>query len=366
MFFLFGKKQKSKRRHSKKPPASLLKMCKKYKVKTMKRVGNKKVYKRSSVLKKQCKVKARLMKKQKHKAKPSNRRTRRSGFGNTVMGYQFENPLNYGFNQPVKQYPQVLSQSNSVVNKQMNNLRPDSMKLSSSDLPVYGTYRKFFGQDVPTQLPPQWNFMGQNGGSSVAVGSPFYKYTSPIASAFGKKMHRYRKSSRSACSSLRKKSCKLPMCTYVKGRGCRRSTKAPSHVMSGDDDLGAYADAAGISFFGKKMCRYNVAGKKKRYNVAGSSCNRLKKRVCRSNPNCSYTKRGCRRRSKTLVYEGPSLAFGARKYNVTGSPCNRLRKRICQSTPNCSYTKRGCRRRGKTLKGVVYEGPSLAFGLRKF
>ena len=76
----------------------------------------------------------------------------------------------------------------------------------------------------------------------------------------------------------------------------------------------------------------------------------------------------------TKVSEG---GFGARKrstrrksttrrYNVPGSPCNRLRKRVCHSNPNCSYTKRGCRRRSGTAKGgMVYEGPSLAFGRRR-
>ena len=181
----------------------------------------------------------------------------------------------------------------------MNISRPQGSGLPESQLPVYGVNREFFGQSVPTQLPPNWDFMGQPDGSAYAVGSPFQRYLKPISSGFGKKA--------------------------------------------------------------------------RRYNVAGSSCNRLRKRVCRSNPNCSYTKRGCRRRkgtaTKGLVYEGPSLQFGkkARRYNVPGSSCNRLRKRVCRSNPNCSYTKRGCRRRsGTATKGLVYEGPSLQFGRRRW
>jgi hypothetical protein len=57
-----------------------------------------------------------------------------------------------------------------------------------------------------------------------------------------------------------------------------------------------------------------------------------------------------------------------RRYNVPGSPCNRLYKRVCNSNPNCTYTKRrGCRRRNGTVKGgLVYEGPSFAsFGKKK-
>ena len=41
----------------------------------------------------------------------------------------------------------------------------------------------------------------------------------------------------------------------------------------------------------KKSCR-----KPRRFNVAGSPCNRLKKRTCKSNRGCSYVRRrGCRR-----------------------------------------------------------------------
>jgi len=119
----------------------------------------------------------------------------------------------------------------------------------------------------------------------------------------------------------------------------------------------------------------------RRYNVPGSPCNKLRKRVCRSNPNCVYAKRrGCRRRNGTktlgLVYEGPSLAFGRRRprraskrraskrrYNVPGSPCNKLRRRVCRSSPNCTYVKgRGCRRRNGTRGGMIFEGPSLPSG----
>jgi hypothetical protein len=66
-------------------------------------------------------------------------------------------------------------------------------------------------------------------------------------------------------------------------------------------------------------------GKKKRYNVPGSACNKLSKRVCHSNPNCSYTKRGCRRRKGTrsggLVFEGPSLAFGHSQSRFGANAC---------------------------------------------
>jgi len=61
--FLFGKKKRrnvrrsTKRKGSRKPPARLIKMCKRYRIKCTKKVGNRRVYKKVSVLKKQLKRK---------------------------------------------------------------------------------------------------------------------------------------------------------------------------------------------------------------------------------------------------------------------------------------------------------------------
>jgi hypothetical protein len=71
--------------------------------------------------------------------------------------------------------------------------------------------------------------------------------------------------------------------------------------LGGDDDLGAYAEEAGIAFFGKK--RKTV----RRYNVPGSPCNRIKKKSCKSKVGCTYVKRrGCRRAKgfAKMVVEG--------------------------------------------------------------
>ena len=386
VFFSFGKKKKRSIRSKKvrKPPAALLKKCRKHHIKTTMKRGGRRVYRKVSILKKLLAKKIRKQHKQrKHrkvsKRKVSKRKThrgRRSGFGSSdqdakigaIMnnfsklscspgsniytftgsmgggagclntktmevtspklgktgsmwsfgrrhkgrknrfgqeGSTFSNPANFGYNQPVEQYPQSLSQSSMVSNEKMNSSRPEGMALSPDQLSTYGVYHDFFGQDVPTQIPANYNFMGQPDGTLYPVGGPFYRYTTPVS--FGKKM--YRKTNRSACSRLKKAKCNhSPMCSYVKGRGCRRKSakKSPGYVMSGDEDLGSYGDEAGISFFGRR-----------RYNVTGSPCNRLRKKVCRSNPNCSYTKRGCRRRTGTktkgLVFEGPSLAFGKKK-----------------------------------------------------
>ena len=216
MFVHFGKKKARSTRRSiktRKPPARLLKLCKKCHVKTTRKVGGKRVYKLSSVLKKAC-LKYRKTHRKVHRKTHRKVHRRCMGFG--LMGSAFETPANYGYNQQVKQAQQSLSQSNSVVNNNLNSSRPDQMQLPSGSNPIYGTNAEFFGQQIPRIIPPEWNFMGQPDGSLYPVGAPFYGYPSPN-SAFGKKMLRYRKSNRSACSRLKKKDCgKSAMCKYVK------------------------------------------------------------------------------------------------------------------------------------------------------
>jgi hypothetical protein len=106
-----------------------------------------------------------------------------------------------------------------------------------------------------------------------------------------------------------------------------------------------------------------------------SGCKSIKDpRVCNGNANCSWLGgkiNACQRKRGTvkdkLVFYGPNAAFGKKRmYNVKGSPCNRLTKRICKGNANCTYTKRGCRRRSGTVKDkLVYYGPNLQFGKRR-
>jgi len=271
----FGKKKRSRRvkRAVRKPPARLLKLCKRYGIKTTRKVGRRRVYKPVKYLKKACLKRARsLVKKLKklkkraasfgrrgkmsHRRKsmrrPRSRSTRYLAFGN-VMGSTFEQPENGGYNQPVKVTQQTLSQTSSVVNNKTNSSRPGAMQLPAGTGDVYGVNREFFGQKVPTQTPPEWNYMIQPDGSYYPVGAPFYGYKTPIATAA----------------------------------------------------------------FGKKPLR-------RRYNVKGSGCNHLSRRICSGNPNCTYTRRGCRRRSGTvkggLVFEGPSLQFGMSRFGGDYKP----------------------------------------------
>jgi hypothetical protein len=90
--FGFGKKRKSSRKDTKsrkstkagkakKPPAKVLRMCKKLKVKTTVKRGSKRVYNKASLLMKMCKKKLRMLKKHKAalKKKSSRMGARKSG-----------------------------------------------------------------------------------------------------------------------------------------------------------------------------------------------------------------------------------------------------------------------------------------------
>jgi hypothetical protein len=300
--FSFGKKRKNVSRIlTKKPPAALLKRCRKYRIKTTMKKGGKRVYRKVALLKKLLKKKIRKMKKARKVSKKTRKVSkktrkvkarkvkRRMGFG--ADGYEFTKPANYGFDQSVQQYPGTLSQTISTITAKNNISRPEGFSFQDGQIPAYGVFRDFFGESVPTQVPPNYNFMGQPDKSLMPVGAPFQRYTS--ANSFGKRL-RYKKSARNACSMLSKKNCKAtPLCSYVKRKGCRRKPTKKSSAASythGDDDLGSYGDEAGISFFGKRLRRYKKS--------ARSACSMLSKKKCMATPLCSYVKRkGCRRKT---------------------------------------------------------------------
>jgi len=139
---LFGKRRRTHRRKTsskkahkghRKPPSALLKMAKKYRVRVTIKRGSKKVYKSVRLIKMQIKNKKKLLKSRRHRKHRVRRHYgRRSGFG---AGEVLQNGQGSG------------------------------------------VYRHFFGQQVPANLPPQWNAMGQPDGSYLMVGSPFYAYS---------------------------------------------------------------------------------------------------------------------------------------------------------------------------------------------
>jgi hypothetical protein len=325
------------------------------------------------------------------------------GFGE-IMGSIFENPPNGGYNQQVKQAQQLLSQTNT----------PNGMN------------REFFGQQVPTQPPPHWYYMNQPGGEDpVAVGSPFYNYPTAINS-FGSRYRRRAKrrivSSNPVCRLRKKKDCKLnPDCRYVSGRrvyGCAsRPVKLPypwevpvipeqDNEMAGfaqGEDMDAYLNEAGISFFGNRYRRRSP--RVTRINSSNPVCRRQKKKDCNLTPGCKYQRRklrgnriirGCATLPVKLPYpwDSPSMVpdfsmnqgedmdgylgeagisfFGSRRRRRSGkvskiksnSPCGNKKKKDCKATPGCGYT--SYKRKGRRIRGCrrkrSYQKRTTTFG----
>jgi len=195
--FHFGKKKrKSRSKKVRKPPAKLLKMCKRFKIKCTKKVGKRRVYKSASVLKKQLKQKMRKSRKVRKVRRVSRfgfsfgaLKSRRSRFG---MPSAYNNNVpNYGYNQSAAQNPGILSQTSQVATADSNGSRPNGMQLPPGNIPTYGTNKMFFTESVPTTVPPEWFVMGQpNGVPPVPVGSPFYGYKTPFGRRYKKMVRR--------------------------------------------------------------------------------------------------------------------------------------------------------------------------------
>ena len=120
--FSFGKKRKkvSRKKLIRKPPAALLKRCRKHHIKTTMKKGGRRVYRKVSLLKKLLKKKMRKARKSRKSRKVTRKahrkvyRRRRMGFG--LDGSVFNKPDNFGYNQKVQQSPGILSQTISTVN----------------------------------------------------------------------------------------------------------------------------------------------------------------------------------------------------------------------------------------------------------
>ena len=193
--FCFGKKKRTRKtlKKGKKPPAKILRMCRRLKIKTTKKVGKRRVYKSVALLKKQ------IAKRLKKSRKPRKRTTRfrfsfgssrnsRSRFGSAGT-FTNAGPSDYGYSQKDSSNPGILSQTSQVVTQTSNASRPPSMQLDSKYIPTHGVNRKFFTESVPTMVGPEWYVMGQPGGQPpVPVGAPFYRYPA----AFGRRRRRTR------------------------------------------------------------------------------------------------------------------------------------------------------------------------------
>lgn len=197
MFFSFGKKKRRSNRTkrtkrvggTRKPPAALLRKCRKHHIKTTKKNGKHRVYRSVALLKKLLRRKMKSHRKVKKTRRVKKTRKvkkhyrRRSRFGEAAP---FVQPNDYGYSNKVQQNQGVLSQSSQVVTPDNNINRPPGFGVDPSQLPIYGVYRPFFTENVPTMIGPNGTgFMGQPDGSLYPVGGPFINYTS-----FGKRRRR--------------------------------------------------------------------------------------------------------------------------------------------------------------------------------
>ena len=164
-----SRKSAKKGGRGRKPPAALLKMCKKYRVKTTVKRGTKRVYKKARLLKKLCMRKKKMMLKKKKKVSKKSRkvrrtrRVRRSRFGGEINPYTMK--MSFGENQQV---PNTYKQKSLF-----GNINPYTMKMS-------------FGSNCASKYQP-----------SMAFGKRRGKLTKPAAmQAFKQFYRRYCRSSK--------------------------------------------------------------------------------------------------------------------------------------------------------------------------
>jgi hypothetical protein len=288
--FGFGKKRRSVRskKHHAKPPAKLLTLCKKYRVKATKKVGRKRVYKKVSVLKKLCLRKAMALKKKlmkMHKRKgvhtPSRKNHKvvrhKSVRGDDAFG---EEAMSFG----ARSY--------------------------ASGVPMFGVHTPSRKNHIGNYLVPKHAFGKRRRG---------VKSSHKVSKAAAMKAFR----------SFYKRHC----------HGARR-------MRFGNGGNPPLAQSMGYEF-----CPSGMGG------VLGANSTGLFGSPCTSATSSFGASR--RRRAPCKVVRrrrSTHKVVRRRRYNVKGSPCNRLSRKVCRSSPNCVYTKRGCRRRG----GKMREGPALS------
>jgi hypothetical protein len=156
--------------------------------------------------------------------------------------------------------------------------------------------------------------------------------------------------------------------------------EAPEMSMSGDEDLGAYAEEAGIQFFGRRRSSFGAYRRKKSkkpkkssrrkvtrrrttrkkvtrrkttrrkvtrrriprsyYKVPPRGCTSEKSRsACSSRPFCKWSKNSCKKKS----WRSKKL----KRYNRDpGNACSMMRRTQCEASSMCRYVSgRGCRRK---------------------
>ena len=163
--FSFGKKRRSTKRKSAKkhvkPPARLLRICKKFHVKATKKVGRKRVYKSVATLKKLCLRKARAMKKKMmkmHKKKSSKKVSKRKKVrrSHTMFGFGAGKPMMDGTEEEEQVYPilpPTMARPAPTTARPTPTMAAKQMAMMRCEMPSFGSRRRvpMFGV-VPRSL----------------------------------------------------------------------------------------------------------------------------------------------------------------------------------------------------------------------
>ena len=286
--FTFGKKRrvaskKSKksrkggrksRKGGRKPPSRLLKMCKRLGVRTTVKRGSKRVYKSTALLMKMCKKKLRM------------RKMRKSRFGSSCNQQQPPAPA-FGRRRRSKK-----SKKKSYVSKK------SAMK----------AFKSFYNKNCKPGLKRS------RFGSSK---SKMMNYSPMMDPPMGP-----RRFGRSRFGEM--DSAKPP--------------KPPMGPRFGRSRFGGGGNPPLMSSMGFEFCPDGNGGVLMGSGLFPTGCTPME----------AETAFGKRRRRKMYKYR-----------NVVAA-CSKLKKKQCRTSPNCSYVKnRGCKGRSGTRKGMVYEGPSM-------
>ena len=369
--FGFGKKRRrsTRRKSSKrsgsrkmmaKPPARLLKICKKYHVKATKKVGKKRVYKSISSLKKMCLKKAmalrkKLMKKCKSGAKRRSpmhrrRRVRRSGFGGmmkpgmSAFGKEFK-PFVPGFGK---------RRAGSKTS------RKAAMKAFRSFYKRHCAGRRSrFGSGGN---PPLYQSMGgefcPNGMGGVTGATSTGLFATPCVGNMGAGAPGSYDTPSTTGDVVAEAEARAEEQGYALSYG-RRRKHAKSRRSTKSMYFGRRKSRKSMSFGRRKSTAIGV--RLRRRSTATGVRRRRRSTAIGARRRRRSTATGVRRRRRSTK----SMSFGRRrgycrpraaKRRVKGSaPCGGLKRNVCKSTAGCSYVstrkRYGCKRKGGRRSG---------------
>ena len=298
--FSFGKKRRSTKRRStkrrsvkgSKPPSKVLRMCKKYKVKTTVKRGSKRVYKSTRLLVKLCNKRKRSLKKR----RSTKRRSTRFG-----EGCAYDRPQVAGFGK-----------------NRRSSKRKGGKRRSVSKAAAMKAFKKFykshcrksmrFGNKMPMQ-----NMQMQGNRMPMQDMSMMQNMPMQGNGMFGR---RRRKMRFGAGNPPLNQSMGYEVCPDGQGGLLANGSGLFPQACGAPPAAGPGVMAPAAFGRKRRVGRPRKSGKRKsravgRYKNVVSGCSGLKKRKCQTSPGCHYVKRrGCRGRKGTrkgLVYEGPSM-----------------------------------------------------------